>query len=158
MTQIWKEDKVIPVTVLRVQEGEIAEEGTLLTIKGKSKGKGFQGVVKRHGFHGGPASHGQKHSHRAPGSIGSTGPQRVIPGKKMAGRMGGDNMTLKKVRVEEVRIKEKEMLIKGPVPGMKGSKVRLIWEAPDSSEKNEEKNQSVSTPSANEGGTKKSKK
>ena len=128
MTQIWKEDKVIPVTVLRVEEGDLASEGTLVTIKGKSKGKGFQGVVKRHGFRGGPASHGQKHSHRAPGSIGATGPQRVIPGKKMAGRMGGDNMTLKKVRVEEVREEEKELLVKGPVPGMRGSTVELIWE------------------------------
>ncbi|MAF79570.1 50S ribosomal protein L3 [bacterium] len=127
MTQIWKEDAVIPVTVLRIEkEGEKElKEGDIVHIRGKSKGKGFQGVVKRHGFHGGPASHGQKHSLRAPGSIGATDPARVIPGQKMAGRMGGENLTVKNVCVEEINFEEKTILVKGPVPGMRGSEVEI---------------------------------
>jgi len=106
MTQVWKDDKVEPVTVLKVDPpagGKSAEvlkdlkEGDRVRVSGKSKGKGFQGVVKRHGFHGGPASHGQKDRLRAPGSIGATAPQRVIPGKKMAGHMGNVRITVKRV-------------------------------------------------------------
>ncbi len=95
----------------------IFEEGDKVVVSGISKAKGFQGVVKRHGFHGGPKSHGQKHSLRAPGSIGSTGPQRVMKGKKMAGRMGGDRITLKNRKIVYID-KEKNLLgIKGAIPG-----------------------------------------
>ena len=125
MTQVWKGDTVLPVTCIRVEGDTLPEEGAYAIIHGVTKGKGFQGVVKRHGFHGGPKTHGQKHSHRAPGSIGATAPQRVIPGRKMAGRMGGDSKTLKRVRVEEVRKEEKIILVKGPVPGMRKSRVEI---------------------------------
>jgi len=130
MTQIWKDDKVIPITTLELDKeaakslGE-AKEGDTVTIVGKSKGKGFQGVVKRHGFHGAPASHGTKHNLRAPGSIGSTGPQRVMPGTKMAGRMGNQKMTLKKRVIEQIDPKKGTISIRGPIPGMKKSKVEI---------------------------------
>ena len=78
---------------------DIFKEGDKVTILGTSKGKGFQGVVKRHGFRGSPASHGTKDRLRAPGSIGSTGLHRVEKGKRMAGRMGYDQLTLKRLKL-----------------------------------------------------------
>ena len=99
------------------------KEGDRLVLGGKSKGKGVQGVVKRHGFHGGPKSHGQKHSLRAPGSIGATAPQRTIPGKKMPGRMGGDTITIKNVLVVKTLSEENSLMVKGAVPGMTGTKL-----------------------------------
>ena len=126
MSQIWKKDRVTPISILRVEnenrkELKEFEVGTKVTVRGKSKGKGFQGVVKRHGFHGGPKSHGKKDRHRAPGSIGATAPQRVLPGKKMAGRMGSDKITLKAVLIERVEPEKGEISLHGPVPGMKKS-------------------------------------
>ena len=73
--------------------------GDKVEVSAISKSKGFQGVVKRHGFHGGPRSHGQKHSEREPGSIGAGGYQRVFKGTRMAGRMGGDRVTVKNLTV-----------------------------------------------------------
>ena len=126
MSQIWKNDKVIPVTELRFEEKDkealLAEikEGDGLKITGISKGRGFQGVVKRHGFHGGPKTHGQKNRLRAPGSIGSTAPQRVIKGKKMAGHMGMQKVTVKNAEVVSLKPEERIVAIKGPVPGPNG--------------------------------------
>ena len=80
----------------------VFQEGDKIVVSGISKGKGFQGVVKRHGFHGGPRAHGQKHSEREPGSIGATGPQKVAKGQKMPGRMGGDRVTIKNLKVLKV--------------------------------------------------------
>lgn len=94
-------------------------KGDKVTITGYEKGRGFQGVVKRHGFHGGPKTHGQKNRHRAPGSLGATAPQRVVKGKRMAGRMGNERVTLKKVLVVDVDKEKNLMLVKGPVPGNK---------------------------------------
>ena len=126
MTQIWKDDKVIPVTILSFEgDGAEMEEGKVITISGKSKGRGFQGVVKRHGFHGGPKSHGQKDRHRAPGSIGATAPQRVIKGRKMAGRMGMQKTTLKNLKIEEVKKDEKLISVRGAIPGMRGTLVEI---------------------------------
>ena len=101
MTQVWKDDKVIPVTLIQTEYDSILEAGDIVKITGTSKGRGFQGVVKRHGFHGGPKTHGQKNRLRAPGSIGSTALQRVVPGRRMAGRMGGDRVTLKNLKVSK---------------------------------------------------------
>ena len=101
------------------------EEGDNVIISSISKGKGFQGVVKRHGFHGGPASHGQKHSHREPGSIGATGPARVFKGKKMAGRMGSDRVTVKNLTVLQVSAENNLLVIKGAVPGRRGTLVEV---------------------------------
>ncbi len=95
------------------------KNGDLITVSGVSKGKGFQGAVKRHHFKGGSHTHGQSHSERAPGSIGmTTTPGRVFKGKRMAGRMGGERVTIKNLEVVEV--KENGIVIKGLVPGAKG--------------------------------------
>lgn len=101
-------------------------EGEKVTVTSTSKGKGFQGVVKRHGFSGGPRTHGQKNRLRAPGSIGATAPQRVLIGKKMAGRMGGDRVTLKNLEVIKVDKENNILMIKGAVPGIRGSLVSII--------------------------------
>jgi len=128
MTQIWKDDKVVPVTVVKLDEKSDSaglEIGKLVKVSGTSKGKGFQGVVKRWGFAGGPKTHGQKNRLRAPGSIGSTALQRVVPGRKMAGRMGGERVTIKNLQVVEVRPESHEVLLKGAVPGSRGSMVEI---------------------------------
>lgn len=99
--------------------------GDTIAVSAVSKGKGFQGVVKRHGFHGHPASHGTKDVLRAPGSIGSTGPQRVFKGMRMAGRMGGDRITVKNLKVLAVDVKENVLLVSGAVPGRRGTVVEV---------------------------------
>ena len=101
------------------------EEGDKVTIASFSKGKGFQGVVKRHGFAGGPRTHGQKHSEREPGSIGATGPQRVLKGTRMAGRMGNDRVTLKGVKIVGIDTETNEIYLKGAIPGRKGTLVEI---------------------------------
>ncbi|MCM8772394.1 MAG: 50S ribosomal protein L3 [candidate division WOR-3 bacterium] len=95
---------------------DIFKEGELVDVTGKSIGKGFQGVVKRHGFHGGPATHGSM-SHRAPGSIGSTTPQRVPKGRRMAGHMGNETVTIQNLQIVKILKDEKILMIKGSVPG-----------------------------------------
>lgn len=91
--------------------------GDSLRITGFEKGRGFQGVVKRHGFHGGPSTHGQKNRHRAPGSLGATAPQRVVKGKKMAGRMGNERVTLRRVKIVGIDADSNTLQVKGSVPG-----------------------------------------
>lgn len=100
--------------------------GDKVTVIGESKGKGFQGVVKRHHFHGGPASHGHKDNLRAPGSIGAGGVQRVFKDMRMAGRMGGERVTVKNLEIMEVRPEVNELYIKGAVPGGRNSILRII--------------------------------
>ena len=102
------------------------EVGDEVEVSSISKGKGFQGVVKRHGFAGGPRSHGQKHSEREPGSIGATGPQRVFKGKRMAGRMGGERVTVKNLRILQVDKDNGILVISGAVPGRRGTSVE-VW-------------------------------
>ena len=99
--------------------------GDKVNVIAVSKGKGFQGVVKRHGFHGGPKSHGQKDRHRAPGSIGASWPQHVIKGMKMAGRMGGGKVTVKNLEVIEVDKENNLIALKGAVPGRRDSLVMI---------------------------------
>jgi large subunit ribosomal protein L3 len=101
------------------------EEGDMVTVSAISKGKGFQGVVKRHNFAGGPRTHGQKHSERAPGSIGAQGPQRVFKGKRMAGRMGGDRVTVKNLKVLQVDKETGTIVISGAIPGRPGTLVEV---------------------------------
>ena len=167
MTQVWKNDKVIPITVLEVhphtvtllrtkerdgykavqisslktkREFRIAEEdfkvgdvidasvfaeNDIVKVSGLSKGRGFQGVVKRHGFAGGPKTHGQKNRFRAPGSIGSTAPQRVPPGRRMAGRMGNERITFKGLRVIGVEPEKNILMLRGAVPGARGGLLEI---------------------------------
>ena len=102
-------------------------QGDLVTVSAISKGKGFQGVVKRHGFHGGPRSHGQKNKERSPGSIGGGGRAggRVAKNMRMAGRMGGDRITVKNLRVLQIDVATNTLLIGGAVPGKPGTLVEI---------------------------------
>jgi len=101
--------------------------GDVVAVSAISKGKGFQGVVKRHGFRGGPRSHGQKNKERAPGSIGGGGRAggRVVKGMRMAGRMGGDRITVKNLRVLQVDRATNTILISGAIPGKPGTLVEI---------------------------------
>ncbi len=99
--------------------------GDVVEVSSTSKGKGFQGVVKRHGFKGGRRTHGQKHSEREPGSIGGGLRTRVPKGMRMAGRMGGDRVTVKNLRVIQVSVPENQILISGAIPGRKGTLVEI---------------------------------
>ncbi len=106
--------------------GEVFNVGDIVDIQGKSKGSGFQGVIKRHGFGGGGAGHGSGF-HRAPGSIGcSAYPGKVIKGKKMPGRMGNDTVLKKNVIVIDIRDEDNVILVKGPVPGAKNGLVKIF--------------------------------
>lgn len=99
--------------------------GDKVEVEGTSKGRGFAGVVKRHGFHGAPATHGHKHDLRAPGSIGAGGVQRVFKGMRMAGRMGGAPVTVKNLEIVEVRPEINELYIKGAVPGARNGIIMI---------------------------------
>ncbi len=100
-----------------IQLAEVLKIGDKVHISGKSKGRGFQGVIKRHGFKGGRKTHGSMF-HRRPGSIGcSAWPSRVVKGKKMPGRMGNDMLTRKNLTVIDIRPDENILLVKGSVPG-----------------------------------------
>jgi large subunit ribosomal protein L3 len=164
MSQIWQEEKVIPVTLIKVAPNKVAlvrtnkkdgyeaiqifdgknkrefkgseakelkagdqidlsgfKEGGLVKITGLTKGRGFQGVVKRHGFSGGPKTHGQKNRYRAPGSIGSTAFQRVVPGRRMAGRMGQEKVTVKNLKIAAIDKENNILMVKGAVPGSIGT-------------------------------------
>lgn len=131
MTQIFNDNGTVEAVTILVAPEVIAEdtwkEGEVVTVTGTSKGKGFQGVVKRHGFHGGPRSHGQKHSEREPGSIGGGGRDggRVAKGKRMAGRMGGDTITIRNLKVVKIFPESKEIMVSGAIPGRRGSVVTI---------------------------------
>jgi large subunit ribosomal protein L3 len=107
--------------VIRVED--VFAVGDNVNAVGTSKGKGFQGVVKRHGFSGvGQTTHGQKDRLRAPGSIGASSyPSRVFKGMRMAGRMGNDRVTIKNLKVVKIFPEQNLMLVKGAIPGHKGS-------------------------------------
>jgi large subunit ribosomal protein L3 len=100
--------------------------GDIVTASAISKGKGFQGVVKRHGFHGGPRSHGQKHSEREPGSIGGGLRNRVPVGMRMAGRMGSDRVTVKNLKIAHVDVDERILYVAGAIPGRRGTLVEIV--------------------------------
>ena len=142
MTQIFSETgEVLPVTLVILEDakGQILStdsqgltlesfvEGEIITVSGTSKGKGFQGVVKRHGFTGGPRSHGQKHSEREPGSIGGGGRAggRVIKGMRMAGRMGGERVTVKNLKIIKILPETREIFIQGALPGRRGTLLEI---------------------------------
>ena len=100
--------------------------GQLVNIRGKSIGKGFSGLQKRHNFARGPMTHGSK-NHRAPGSIGmGTTPGRVLPGKKMSGQLGNKITTIKKLKVIQINLKENVLVLKGSVPGKPGNLLSIV--------------------------------
>jgi large subunit ribosomal protein L3 len=134
MSQMFDdESKVLPYTELKLTSEEQVKHfeemafKSKVKVEAKSKGKGFAGAMKRWGFHGSPASHGVKDTHRSPGSIGAQGYGRVIPGKKMAGRYGNKNITV----ITKFLGFNKDALtisVKGGVPGARNSKVIMYLE------------------------------
>jgi len=135
MTSVFKDGKHLGVTPVQLDEKSDMTDlrpGILIRITGTTKGHGFTGTVKRYDFKGGPQTHGQKNRLRAPGSIGSTAPQRVVPGMRMAGRMGMDTVTTINVPLIDIDAEKKVAFINGAVPGTIGRKVILtIKEATD---------------------------
>jgi len=138
MSQIFAEGgQVTPVTLIELEElfDDLAP-GTPVTVTGVSKGKGFAGVMKRWGFAGGPATHGQSDRARAPGSIGQrTTPGRVYKGKKMAGHMGGRKVTILGLSVVEVDKERRIIKVSGAIPGPRKAKVVVRYE-PQASKSN----------------------
>ena len=138
----YKKNKIEPSVLLKEFKGfdssemkigdevkvDLFKEGEIIKVKGKSIGKGFQGVMKRHGFSGvGGTTHGQSDRLRAPGSIGqSSSPSRVLKGVKMGGRTGNTNNTISSLKVIKVDIEKNILMIKGAVPGAINSVVELI--------------------------------
>ncbi|HNW71482.1 MAG TPA: 50S ribosomal protein L3 [Candidatus Paceibacterota bacterium] len=126
-----KEFRLKPIDATEVKEGDVIDvsifnPGDKLQVSSISKGKGFQGVVKRHGFGGGPRSHGQKHSEREPGSIGGGLRTHVPKGMRMAGRMGSDKITQKNLKVIFVDKENNTILVKGAISGKRGTLVEIV--------------------------------
>ena len=126
-----KEFRLKPTDKISAKEGEVIDvsafaPGDKIEVTSVSKGKGFQGVVKRHGFHGGPRSHGQKHSEREPGSIGGGLRTHVPKGMRMAGRMGSNRIMQKNLKVVLVDLENNLMLIKGAIAGRRGTLVEIV--------------------------------
>ena len=121
----YKADNVDEFSLGQTIDTSIFEAGNLVDVTGKSIGKGFQGLQKRHNFGRGPMTHGSK-NHRAPGSIGAgTTPGRVYPGKKMAGQMGGKQVTIKKLKVLLIDTENNLVIVKGAVPGKLGNLISI---------------------------------
>lgn len=126
-----KEFRLKPSDKSEVKAGDVIDvsifnPGDKLQVSSVSKGKGFQGVVKRHGFHGGPRTHGQKHSEREPGSIGGGLRTHVPKGMRMAGRMGSDRITQKNLKVVFVDKENNLILVKGAITGKRGTLVEMV--------------------------------
>ena len=126
-----KEFRLKPTDTNDAKEGDVIDVSVFslndkLQVSSISKGKGFQGVVKRHGFGGGPRTHGQKHSEREPGSIGGGLRTHVPKGMRMAGRMGSDRITQKNLKVIFIDKENNTMLIKGAIAGKRGTLVEII--------------------------------
>lgn len=128
MTQVFKEGRVFGVTPIKLKESGKSSElkaGEMVQVSGISRGHGFTGGVKRWNFKGGPKTHGQKNRLRAPGSIGNTAAQRVLPGRHMAGRMGMDRITYKNILLVEIDAEKGIVLVNGSVPGTIGREVEI---------------------------------
>jgi len=129
--RVEKEPEDVTGVALKVGDeikvSDIFKPGDVVAVTGTSKGKGFAGVVKRHNFRGGPRTHGQSDRERAPGSIGqTTTPGRVYRGKKMAGRMGGEQVTVKNLHIISINAESGEIEISGQIPGNPGSLVSIL--------------------------------
>lgn len=105
---------------------DIFKEGDKVNVIGISKGKGFQGAVKRHGFHGRNRTHGAKHEARTVGSIGQRFPQHTIKGRRMPGRMGSDRVTVKNLIVAKIDAENNVLALRGAIPGHRGTLLQII--------------------------------
>lgn len=124
LREVHSVDAEMPEIGTLVKPSDVLKPGDIIDVSGVSKGKGYAGVVKRHGFRGGPRTHGQSDRERAPGSIGqTTTPGRVYKGKRMAGRMGQDNVTIQNLEVIDVT--DSTVLVKGLIPGSVNSLVKI---------------------------------
>jgi len=136
--KVKKPQKQKPFRYLREFRGDVSkhkmgdkidvsvfQEGDIVKVSGISKGKGFQGGVKRWGLKGRGASHGVKHEHRTLGSVGSSFPERVIKGKKMPGRMGSDRITVKNLKIIKIDKENNIIAVKGAVPGRRGTLLEI---------------------------------
>jgi large subunit ribosomal protein L3 len=124
------EDKDSTMAALKVGDKvdqTVFANGDVVEVSAISKGKGFQGVIKRHQFEGGPRSHGQKHSERAPGSIsgGTRCGGRVPKGMRMGGRMGNDRITVKNLKIVGIDVEGKQLMVSGAIPGRRGTLVEI---------------------------------
>lgn len=129
MTSVFKDGRqygVTPIKLVEKQEIGDLKAGIRVMLSGTSKGHGFTGGVKRWNFRGGPKTHGQKNRHRAPGSIGNTTPQRVLPGRHMAGNMGNERITYRNMLILDIDAEKKVVLIHGSAPGITGKKVEFF--------------------------------
>ena len=120
----FRVDDVSEYAIGETLDVSMFEAGEVVDVTARSKGRGFQGTVKRHGFRGGPKTHGQSDRHRAPGSIGqSSNPSRVFKGMRMSGHMGDQQVTVRGLKVAGVDTEQNLLLLKGAVPGGKGATV-----------------------------------
>lgn len=122
----FRVDSTEGFTVGDTLDTSVLEEGQKVTVSSVSKGKGFQGGVKRHNFSGGRRSHGNKHAEREGGSIGAGGPQRVFKGVKMPGRMGSDRITIKNLTVVKIDSENNRIFVQGALAGKRGDVVEIV--------------------------------
>ncbi len=121
-----KADNVADLEVGQVIKADAFSVGELVDVTGTSKGRGFQGGVKRHGFRGGPKTHGQSDRHRAPGSIGASAtPGRVFKGMRMAGHMGNDRVTVQNLQVVRIDPERNLVALRGAIPGPRGGLIMI---------------------------------
>ena len=130
LRELRVKNAVAPIALKRGQIIDVASfvAGDIVDVIGTSKGRGFQGVVKRHGFHGMPATHGHKDQLRHSGSVGAKGPARVFKGTRMGGQMGNERVTTKNLAISKVDASNNILYIKGAVPGARNSLVIIKGE------------------------------
>ncbi len=121
----FRSDNLSEFSIGNEVDVSVFEKGDIVSVSAITKAKGFQGVVKRHNFKGGPATHGHRHCLRAPGSIGSAYPQHVIKGKRMAGRDGGKRATVSSLKIVLTDSEKDIIAVKGSVPGVAGRIVEV---------------------------------
>ena len=133
VTKSKKQKPFVYIKEFRDAEGEqdhivdvsVFQEGDMVQISGISKGKGFQGVVKRLGFSGRNATHGVKHEQRTPGSVGTSFPERVVKGRMLPGRMGADRVTVKNIKIAKVDAEHNTLALRGAIPGRRGTLLEI---------------------------------
>jgi large subunit ribosomal protein L3 len=126
LKEIRDYENISDLKVGDILKADLFKEGEIIKVTGISKGKGFQGVVKRHGFGGGQRTHGQSDRQRAPGSIGASSyPSRVFKGQRMAGRTGGDQVTIRNLKVVKIINDSNLILVKGAIPGANSQIVEI---------------------------------